>query len=355
MLEQGEIEHPLLPFPLHGLTGQVYVDKHQLILRKVTVRNGPTQLVADGRIDLPEPAAANRIDVKIQDLVLDGRLRGCLWGPAKRFFETVHPAGQLDAAGAIVRTAEANWDFVGWVMTFKHCTASHQRFPYPVTDIVGTAVQKGKSFVLSFRGWAGERPATLIGTIHNPGPEAEADYQLEVQRLPIDYALMSAAAVRPAFHRTLSNLNLRGLVDARCHFHRPAGVDRKIEWWLDARLSSGSLEYVSFPYRIADLSGRFTFDSTQEKWTFEDLQGNHGPARLSGAGTFIKAMPDEPGELKLDIHAEDVPLEEELERLSAVDAEALGPHLSHGQVADSDRACAGCLGQSRTLQSPRQR
>ncbi|HUE17269.1 MAG TPA: hypothetical protein VMR25_24165 [Planctomycetaceae bacterium] len=313
-LGPGEIKHPLLPFPLQDLTGQVYVDKHQLVLQKVTVRNGPTQLVADGRIDLPEPAPANRIDVKIQDLLLDRRLEDHLWGPAKHFFETVRPAGHLDAAGAIVRTAEAKWDLVNWVMTFKHCTASHERFPYPVTDIVGTAIQKGKSFVLSFRGWAGERPATLVGTIRNPGPDAESDYQIEVQRLPIDYALMTAAVARPAFHRTLTNLNLRGLVDARCRFHRPAGPNSKIEWWLDARLNGGSLEFVYFPYRIADLSGRFTFDSTQERWTFEDLQGNHGPARLSGAGTFVKANPDEPGELNLNIHAEDAPLDEELQR-----------------------------------------
>jgi hypothetical protein len=312
LLGQGEIKHPLLPFPLHSLTGQVYVDKHQLVLRKVTVRNGPTQLIADGRLDLPEPAPSNRIDLKIQDLVLDQRLEACLWGPAQQFFKLIRPSGHLDAAGAIVRTAEDKWDFADWVLTFKRCRASHERFPYPVTDIVGTAVQKGKSFVLSFRGRAGDRPATLVGTIHNPGPEVEADYRLDVQRLPIDYALMTAATVRPAFHRTLSNLNLRGLVDARCRFHRPAGPNRKVEWWLDARLSGGSLEYIWFPYRISGLCGRVTFDSTQEKWTFEDLKGNHGLARLSGVGTFVKAMPDEPGELNLAIHAEDAPLEEEL-------------------------------------------
>jgi hypothetical protein len=313
-LGQGEIEHPLLPFPLNGLGGQVFVDNRKLILRDVTVRNGATQLVANGRLDLPEPAAGNRIDVKVQDLVLDRRLQACLSGPPRRFFDMVRPGGHLDAAGAILRTPEGKWDFAGWVVTFKHCTASHEKFPYPVTDIVGTAVQKGNSFVVSFRGWAGERPATLIGTVRNLGPDSESDYRIEVQRLPIDYVLMSAAAARPALHRTLTNLKLRGLIDVRCRFHRPPGPDRKIEWWLDTQLTGGSLEYESFPYNIADLSGRVTFDSIKEKWTFEDLQGSHGPARLSGAGTFVKTAADEPGELKLNIHAEDVPLEQDLER-----------------------------------------
>jgi hypothetical protein len=314
VLELNDINHPLLPFPLQNLTGQVYVDKHQLILKDIAVRNGPTQLTANGRIDLPEPSPDNRINIKIQDLVLDRRLGACLPVRGRQFFATVHPAGHLDAAGAVVRSANGKWDLDGWALVFKHCTASHEKFPLPITDIDGTVVQKGTSLLLNFRGWAGERPATLVGTVRNFGPEADGDYLVEVQNLPIDHALLTAAKAQPGFYRTLTNLNVRGHVDARCHFHRPPGPDRKMEWWLDARLNSGSLEFVSFPYRIADFSGHFTFDSTQERWTFEDLHGVHGPGRLSGTGQFVKTAPQDPGELELAIHAENVPLEAELER-----------------------------------------
>ena len=309
-----EIAHPLLPFPLQSLTGQIYVDKHQLVIRRLMARNGPTQIVADGRIDLPEPAPDNRINIEVHDLVLDRRLQSVAWGPARRFFETVHPAGHLDAAGGVVRTADAKWDFVGWTLNFKHCTASHERFPYPITGIMGTVAQKGNSLTVNFRGWAGDRPATLVGAVQNPGPDAEADYTLEIQHLPIDDVLLTAAAAHPGFHRTLTNLNLRGLVDARCRFHRHHGMEGKLDWWLDARLTGGSLEFVSFPYRLSELCGRFTFDSTKGQWTFRDLTARHGPARLSGAGLFTKTDPADPGELQLHIDADDVPLEDELQR-----------------------------------------
>lgn len=323
VLELNDINHPLLPFPLQNLTGRVYVDKHQLILKDIAIRNGPTQLTADGRIDLPEPSPANRINVRVQDLVLDRRLGACLPERGRQFFATVHPGGHLDAAGAIVRTANGKWDMDGWALVFKHCTASHERFPFPITEIDGTVVQKGTSLVLNFRGWAGERPATLIGTVRNFGPQADGDYLIEVQHLPIDHVLLTAAKSQPGFHRTLTNLNLRGQVDARCHFHRPPGPSRKLEWWLDARLYNGSLQFISFPYLISDLCGHFTFDSTQERWTFEDLQGTHGPGRLSGAGQFVKPAPNDPGELKLDIHAENIPLEAELERACPPNAQKL--------------------------------
>jgi AsmA-like C-terminal region len=323
VLELNDINHPLLPFPLQNLTGVVYIDKQQLILRNVAVRNGPTQLTANGRIDLPQPSASNRIDIKVQDLMLDQRLAACLPERGRQFFALVHPAGHLDAAGAIVRTPDGKWEMDGWALIFKHCTASHEKFPFPITEIDGTAVQKGNSLLLNFRGWAGERPGTLVGTVRNIGPEAEGDYLIEVKHLPIDHALLTAAKAQPGFHRTLTNLNLRGQVDAQCHFHRPPGRDRKVEWWLDARLNNGSLEFISFPYRLADFSGHFTFDSTQEKWTFEDLQATHGPGRLIGSGQFVKPAPSDPGELKLDIFAEKIPLEAELERACPPSTEKL--------------------------------
>jgi AsmA-like C-terminal region len=314
VLELNDINHPLLPFPLQNLTGRVYVDKHQLILKDITVRNGPTQLTADGRIDLPEPSSENRINIKIQDLALDSRLGACLPERGRQFFATVHPAGHLDANGAIVRNASGKWEMDGWALVFKHCTASHEKFPFPITEIDGTAVQKGNSLLLSFRGWAGERPATLVGSVRNLGPEAEGEYLVKVQRLPIDHALLTAAKAQPGFYRTLTNLNVHGQVDACCHFHRPPGPERKVEWWLDAHLNNGSIQFVSFPYLITDLSGHFAFDSLQEKWTFEDLQGTHGPGRLYGTGLFVKPAPQDPGELKLEIHAENIPLEAELQR-----------------------------------------
>ena len=80
VLALTEIKHPLLPFALENLTGTVYVNKQRLVLRNVTVRNGPTQMVADGLINLPVPAPANRIDVKIQDLRPRSEARGASLG-----------------------------------------------------------------------------------------------------------------------------------------------------------------------------------------------------------------------------------------------------------------------------------
>jgi hypothetical protein len=198
-------------------------------------------------------------------------------------------------------------------MSAKHCTGAHEKFPYPVTDIVGTIRQQEGRFLVDLKGRASDRPARMTGTIVHPGSEAQADYVLEIQRLPINDVLRKAAEAEPPFYKTLAALRLRGALDVRCRFHRPAGPRQKVQWQLAAQIVDGSLEYEKFPYQISDLSGKVRFDSTKGEWTFKDLRGTHGPARIWGAGTFVKTSKADPGRLSLMLRAEDAPLNKDLE------------------------------------------
>jgi hypothetical protein len=290
----------------------VYLDNRQLEVRKLHAHSGATVVEVDGRLDLPAPHAANRIDIKVRDLLLDRRLEARLPAALQRPYRQVNPSGPIDASGAIVLDEEGHWTPRGWVLTAKHCRGAHEKFPYPVTDIVGTIVQEGERFRVDLQGMAGARRGRLTGTVINRGPEAESRYVVEVNRLPVNDTLLAAAAAQPPLHRTLSALKLRGLIDARGTFYRPPGPSRKIEWELAASVADGSLEYEHFPYRIADLAGRLDFHSRTGEWRFQDLHGSHGAARLQGLGTFVKRSPAERGTLKLAISAQNAPLENDL-------------------------------------------
>jgi hypothetical protein len=314
-LAQGEIDHPLLPFGLQAVAGKVFADNSRLILRDVEGQNGAMSVNLDGQLDLPNPAAGNRIEVKIVDLPLDNRLRSRLSPALQRLYRIIRPEGQIDAAGSIVRGANGGWNPVGWKLTAKHCAVAHEKFPYPITDVVGTATQReNNSLDIDFRGRAGSRPVRLTGLVSHPGPDAEADFEFDVQRLPVDDVLLSAAAAQPPLHRTLSALNIRGLLDVHSHFHRPAGPVEKMDWRMDARLADGSLEYELFAYRLTDFSGHFGFDSIKGVWSFDELHARHGPAQLWGVGSFVKRDPADRGTLKLDIHADNVAIEREFEQ-----------------------------------------
>jgi AsmA-like C-terminal region len=314
-LAQGEIEHPLLPFGLHAVSGKIFADNTRLILRNVEAQNGTTHLDLNGEIKLPVPAAGNRVDIKVTDLPLDERLRARLPPGLQRLYNMIRPAGQIDAAGSLVCGVDG-FEPVGWTFAAKHCALTHEKFPYPITDVVGTGIQRGSSRVIDvdLHGKAGSRPVHLTGRVLHPGPEAESDFEFDVAQLPVDDVLLSAAVAQPALQRTLSVLNLHGLFDVHCRFHRPPGRNEKIEWWMDGRLSDGALEYEVFPYRITDFAGRFSFESPTGTWKFDELQGRHGAARLWGAGSFVKRGHADRGTLKLDIGATDVALERDFEQ-----------------------------------------
>jgi hypothetical protein len=312
-LAQGEIDHPLLPFGLQAVAGKIFADNSRLILRDLEAQNGTTRLGLNGEIRLPVPAAGNRVDVKVTDLALDSRLRSRLPASLQRLYDTVQPEGQIDAAGSLVCGADGGWEPTGWALAAKHCSLMHEKFPYPITDIVGTATQKGNSLVIALNGKAGSRPVTLGGVVVHPGPEAKSDFEFDVKSLPINDVALTAAKAQPPLHHTLTSLKLHGLADVHCHFHRPAGPGEKTVWWMDARLADGSLEYQYFPYRIADFSGHFGFDSRLGTWLFEDLRGRHGPAQLRGVGSFVKNGPADRGTLKLDIIGDDVAIERDFE------------------------------------------
>ena len=313
-LAQGEIEHPLLPFGLQAVAGKIFADNSRLILRNVEAQNGTMSVNLDGQLSLPEPVAGNRVDVKVTDLPLDNRLRSRLSPGLQRLYRIVRPEGQVDAAGSLVCNADGHWDLVGWKLAAKHCALTHEKFPYPITDVVGTATQRGNSLFIDLQGKAGSRPVRLTGMVDHPGPESEAEFEFAVQRLPVDDVLLSAAGAQPALQRTLNVLNLRGFLDVHCRFHRPAGAVEKIDWQMAGAIADGSLEYDAFPYRIADFSGRFAFDSRNGVWSFDELRGRHGPAQLRGDGSFVKSAPADPGTLTLDVRAEDVAIEREFEQ-----------------------------------------
>ncbi len=313
-LAQGEIEHPLLPFGLQAVAGKIYADNTRLILRDLEAQNGTTRLGLNGEIRLPTPAAGNRVEVKLTDLALDNRLRSRLPPGLQRLYDIIRPEGQVDAAGALVCSADGGWKPVDWTIAAKHCALTHEKFPYPITDIVGTATQRDNSLVIALNGKAGSRPVTLGGVVEHPGPDAKSDFEFDVKAIPIDDVALSAAEAQPPLHKTLTSLKLHGLADIHCHFHRPAGPGEKVVWWMDARLAEGSLEYQHFPWRIADFSGHFTFDSRLGTWTFDNLRGRHGPAQLQAVGSFVKNGPADRGTLKLDIVGNDVAIERDFEQ-----------------------------------------
>jgi hypothetical protein len=320
-LTGGEITNTALPFPLTDLAGQVEYAANQVVLRDVSAKNGPTRLTINGTVAKVGGAkvggakvggtkagemTTGRIDVSLENLACDERLRSRLSAGFGKIYDMHHPKGNLDMSVSLVSTDEGKWKPQDLVVTAKKCSVLHDMFPYPVRDAVGSIRQEGRDLKFNLLGYAGTRPITLRGYVQNPGPEAHVVLNVEVEKLPLDQQFLDAC--NPKLQKILTTMGLSGLVDAHWTLERQPGLGQKMKPHLIGSLHDATMVYQPFPYRVENLSGELEFDGLD--WEFRNLKGTHGQAKLSAFGTYKKSHG--PGDMQLQITTENAPIDQSL-------------------------------------------
>ena len=305
-LTGGEITNTALPFPLADLDGQIEYSSNRVVLRNVSARNGATRVHIDGSVAQVGEMTAGRINVSLENLACDERLRSRLSESFGKIYDMHHPKGNLDISASLVSTPEGKWIPQDLVVTAKKCSVLHDSFPYPVRDAVGSIRQEGRDLKLNLLGYVGTRPIILQGYVENPGPEAHVVLNIEVEKLPIDQQFLDAC--NPRLRKIITTMGLGGLVDAHWTLERKPGPDQKMTPHLIGSLHDATMVYQSFPYRVEKLSGELEFDGLD--WEFRNLKGTHGLAKLSARGTYTKSRG--PGDMQLEITTENAPIDQSL-------------------------------------------
>ncbi len=303
---KGEITNPILPFRLHDLAGTLYCDNQQFIVRDLSMKNGPTEFHVDGKLERQSDPSLGRFDVSVRNLALDERLRSRLSVGFGRIYDKHQPTGFVDVQVSLTNAAQGKWKYERLLATAKRATAAHRVFPYRVQNINGTIRQRENVLDFDLLGYAGQRPIRLKGFVENPGPVAHMEFHVHVEGLPIDQTFRDACP--PELKQSLAIMNLQGTTDAHVRFIRPAGLSQSFRMESLAYLKNGSVFYDEFPYRIDQLTGKIAY--ADRVWTFSELRGQHGSARITGTGSFSKRATA--GELELTIQADDVPVDESL-------------------------------------------
>lgn len=305
-LTGGEITNTALPFPMTNLEGEIEYAGNRIILRDVSARNGPTTVHINGSMAKLGEMTAGRIDLSLENLACDERLRSRLSGAFGRVYDLHHPKGFVDLSASLVSDPDGRWMPQDLVVTAKKCSVLHDFFPYPIRDAIGSIRQDGRNLKLNLLGYAGSRPITLTGFVRDPGPEAHVQFTIDVEDLPVDQQFLDAC--NPRLQRILTTMGLTGLVDAHWTLERKPGPGQKMKPHLNGTLHDATMVYRPFPYRVENLSGELEFDGLD--WDFRDLKGTHGEAKLTAEGTYRKSSGR--GDLELTITAENAAIDQSL-------------------------------------------
>ena len=323
-LRDGVWQCPEMPFQVNGLSATVNVQDNVLTIVHAQGANGMTSLRADGVIAIDEfKQGPLHLHVTLEDLELDDRLRTRTPAEYKELWDVFKPEGRVDVSFDVARSKTGEPLDLRATVFCRDVAAVYRQFPYPLDHLTGTLTFEYNTLTVDLKSLSG-RPMTMSGTIRNPGVDAVVQLDIKAASLPIDDALKKA--MPPDVRKIVNQFSPAGLVKAHATVSRkpetglmarPEGLIR-----IDADIELGErceITWEGLPYPIRNLKGRLEIHP--DKWTFRDVQGRNGQARIFASGTvenLRRRLPtrvngEDPLKIDIELHAENLPFTGELQ------------------------------------------
>lgn len=336
---KGQLNNPILPFPLRDVAAKVYLDRHQLLVRDARAVNGDTEIALAADLNVIGPATPGQIRAKVVHLPVTKQLKKILRPDVQKTFDLLNPSGDLDFEGTFDYDGFGTWTPSGVTYRFREGTVLPSPFPYRVRDISGTIVpqtlENGEiHFQFNFQGAMGQQAVSLIGHSRPRNQGGEAIFDVWVKDLPVDDMLLSAC--KPEVRKALESLNIRGRGDMFLRLIRPPGEGRKFRQIISIDLLNASVTYDRFPYEVNGVTAKISYDSDTGLWQFDNIEGKHGDATVVASGTYSKLT--HPNRLELKLVLNDAPIDHQLERAMREDLHRVWDELSpQGRVTVAGR------------------
>lgn len=334
-LTDGTINNLILPFGLHDVSAQLYRDNELTFLHIHNARNDKTQLRVEASVSREQDGSSTGfVDLDVQELPLDDRVRRVLPVSLRRVMDPLNATGVVSVSGRLTADGTGGWDPEGCRLEIRGGTSQFDKFRYPVDRVSGSVVQKPgtRLFQVDLQGEAGGETVTMNGHIRDPGPAAEMLLTIQTPGLPLDDQFR--LAWDPKSREIVDSMGVGGVASGKVVVYREPRPGAKTDFWVDARVRAGTLNYAHFPYALRRFSGRVAYASKNRSWVFEDLEGFRNHARVTGSG-WINGEQNPP-QLHLDVAVKDASFNRDLHRALGDDLQALWDHIEPSGQFDMD-------------------
>lgn len=313
-LSKGQLDNPLLPFPLRQLHARVYLNRHVLEVRELSAVNGETKVNLTANVAIHGLTTPGTFQVSVEQLPISEGLKRLVHEPLQKVYDTINPSGNMSLKGTFHYDGLGHWRQEGVSYEFSDCSVLSDKFQYPVHHVAGTIVPHLQAdghllFEHHFRGMAGQRPVTLSGWNRETDLGQQAMFHIRCEQLPIDERFVEAC--EPKIQQTLHSLNLHGKTDLRVDFYRTPEREPGYDHTIELDVSEASIEYEKFPYAVRNLSGKVSFRSVDNLWLITDVTGTHGDAVITASGTLNRQR--DPERLELSVLVSDAAIDHQLE------------------------------------------
>ena len=305
----GQFQDPRWSTPITEMRAEFSCDNRHLELHQLSARNGATTIFVAGTQQGWHAESPRSGRLKLRDLRVDRELLEALPEKFQSLVPKFSPEGivnidlHLQMQGKELHTKA--------VVECVKASFSYHKFPYRLTACRGIVrYENGVIQTRRLRALANGQPVTIAFEFSNPGMMSTGWCTVHADGpVPLDENLIMA--MEPKSRALVLSLNAQGAI-----WLKQLRISRKTasEKYLRTAVlvvQDGSIKYSKFPYPITNLSG--VLELNDRDWMLRELQGRHGSAYLAGQGQWLAHDNRPGGRLSLDLSANDVPLDEELQ------------------------------------------
>lgn len=313
---------PSLPFPINELSARLKIHDGDVTILHADGANGTTRFRASGTIGRGDPLSAPlNVRISATDLDLDHRLREKTPPEFDELWDVFKPVGRVDVQADVQRVPGSPVALAASV-NLRGVSALYRHFKYPLKNLTGKLALQGRRLTVDIHGPIGDKPARMVGTVDDPGPDAVVDLAVAAEALPIDVTFLEA--LPPDVRRWVDSFKPSGSVAGKARIRRsplvgPPPLKPEGRLAIDADLDLDShcqITWAGMPYPIRNLSGRLSLHP--DLWIFENLYGRNGQAVIRGSGR-VERIPgpdlpngDPPLRIAMKIDAQNLPFNAEL-------------------------------------------
>ena len=286
-MHDGRFMHPSLPQTVTQIRGVAETTPGGIVIEASQGMLGDAIVRVDGEIASPRWPTDLRLNVNARGVLLDSQLAATIPMSLRRKWDQLQPAGRVDFDGEV--TLDSNqWDVSGTVNA-KGVDVQYERFPYPVTQLVGRIeLSEGIIRCESLDGRVGgNRMQCAFSFPMRRGITNESTFVVATEgAIPIDSKLIQSLTPRgsprsglESFVRTLSP---RGSLHLASAVFRTDTLGRSTKK-VNLRIADGNLRYQKFPYPLYNVEGAIEVEDDLVKLVgFRATNANAGTIYCDG-------------------------------------------------------------------------
>ncbi len=255
-------EYDRFPVPIDHLSGEVALERGQIVVQDLVGHIGEGQVRIHGIADLEEAqVAAFEFQVDASDVEMDDQLWSALPSDLRERIAPFDPQGCIDTQTSLALDPDTESVRQESAIKLNDVTLTYDRFPLRVTDVNGRLrLNNDRMEVEDVRGRHGESEISASGTLGLEGSGSPVELEIRARKLMLDDAFREASPMD--LRHALESWRVDDPISADVSIVSDADHPDALRWNVLARLTGATVHHERLPLPFTDVRASISLDES---------------------------------------------------------------------------------------------